>query len=393
MSVDASAMQIKRLRERWRWWTLIGAGITVPAVWWISHPTRENVAIAGALALAASAVALVQAVRRNLRLRGIYEARIANLEKDLAAAERESPSEALHVVSDLVGIWRNHVSNARRQTQQAVESLAQRFADLVTQIERGMAVDRSDGDQPSMEQVFGDSEHALVQVVDIITGDLDAKRRTYAQVGELRSLVEEMSSMADEVGRVASQTNLLALNAAIEAARAGDAGRGFAVVADQVRELSTTSADAGSRIADRSRRATESIGASVAAIEAIETQDASASRRALDTITEVLQRLHTAMQQLSEAESTMRTVSLGIQSEISSILVSLQYQDRINQILAAIEASMDECAQALVAGVDDPQRISELLNRMQHLYTMQEQRDAHNGQQTDVDTGKAITFF
>ena len=393
MSVDASAMQIKPLRESWRWWAVVGAGLTAPAVWWITHPTRENVVIAGSLILAASVVAGVHAVRHNSRQRNIYEAMIANLETELAAANKKSPSETLRVVSDLVGIWRNHVANARRQTQQAVESLAQRFADLVTQIERGMAVDRADGDHISLEQVFGDSQHALVQVVDIITGDLDAKRRTYAKVGELRSLVEEMSSMADEVGRVASQTNLLALNAAIEAARAGDAGRGFAVVADQVRELSTTSADAGSRIADRSRRATESIGTSVAAIESIEAQDASASRQALDTITEVLQRLHTAMQRLSEAESTMRTVSLGIQSEISSILVSLQYQDRINQILGAIEASMDECAQALVTGVDDPQRISELLNRMQHLYTMQEQRDAHHGQQTEVDAGKAITFF
>jgi methyl-accepting chemotaxis protein len=393
MSVDASAVRVKLLRENWRRWAAVGAAVTATAVWWITHPTPENVVIAGSLILAASLVAGVQTVRRSRLLHSAYETKIAVLETNLAAAEGKGPSETLRVVAALVSVWRNHVANARRQTQQAVESLAQRFADLVTQIERGLAVDRSDGEQTSLEQVFGDSERALVQVVEIISGDLEGKRRTYAKVGELRSLVEEMSSMADEVGRVASQTNLLALNAAIEAARAGDAGRGFAVVADQVRELSTTSADAGNRIADRSRRATEGIGSSIAAIEAIEAQDASASRRALDTITEVLQRLHAAMQRLSEAESNMRTVSLGIQSEIASILVSLQYQDRISQMLAAIEASMDDCAQALMTGIDDPQRINELLDGMQHTYTMQEQRDAHNGQQTETDTGAAITFF
>lgn len=130
---------------------------------------------------------------------------------------------------------------------------------------------------------------ALRNVATLVSQRLEVLRRTEADAGNARALLEtvsrlreaastagqvaddavaQVSTMTTEVealgqasaaigeviaviSGIADQTNLLALNATIEAARAGERGKGFAVVASEVKELARETAKATQRVTDQ----------------------------------------------------------------------------------------------------------------------------------------------
>jgi methyl-accepting chemotaxis protein len=84
----------------------------------------------------------------------------------------------------------------------------------------------------------------------------DQAGHTNRQVEALAQAASRISEVVRLISDIAGQTNLLALNATIEAARAGEAGKGFAVVASEVKNLASQTA-----------KATEEIGAQIAAVQ------------------------------------------------------------------------------------------------------------------------------
>jgi methyl-accepting chemotaxis protein len=94
---------------------------------------------------------------------------------------------------------------------------------------------------------------------------------TASLISEVNGEMDEMLEMIAVIAKIARQTNLLALNASIEAARAGVHGKGFAVVAQEVRELSKSSNEAATRIADLVTGSSTQIDSGAALSKKVET--------------------------------------------------------------------------------------------------------------------------
>ena len=139
----------------------------------------------------------------------------------------------------------------------------------------------------------------------------DVLEQTIRAMTEITSSSQKMTDIINLIDSIAFQTNLLALNAAVEAARAGEHGRGFAVVAGEVRTLAQRAADAtreiselidesnqhvkaGSQLVNDSGASLDSIRRSVAHVNEIMGDIASASSEQSNGIDQV----NTAVTQL-----------------------------------------------------------------------------------------------
>lgn len=204
------------------------------------------------------------------------------------------------------------------------------------------------------------------------------KHAIQQEMEKLVSLTVELEKMAVDVARIADQTNLLALNAAIEAARAGSAGRGFAVVADEVRKLSNLSGDTGKRISEKVRIVNQTITDTSVTVKASNERDTAEVTRAQHQIEEVLAGFKKRIAELTESSSLLRQKSEGIQSEIASTLVHLQFQDRVSQVLGHVEDNLTTL-QTMVTrgGTIDATDVETLLIALSESYTMMEEHHNH----------------
>jgi methyl-accepting chemotaxis protein len=138
----------------------------------------------------------------------------------------------------------------------------------------------------NVQAVAGASEELAASVQEIgrqLENSTKIASEATEQAKSTNRLVEGLSAATEKIGTVvrlindiAEQTNLLALNATIEAARAGDAGRGFAVVASEVKTL-----------ANQTAKATEEIGAHIAAVQSVTGESVSAIRSIVETIDKI----------------------------------------------------------------------------------------------------------
>jgi methyl-accepting chemotaxis protein len=197
----------------------------------------------------------------------------------------------------------------------------------------------------------------------VATSAASVAQKTNVTVAKLGDSSTEIGKVIKVINSIAEQTNLLALNATIEAARAGEAGKGFAVVANEVKEL-----------AKQTARATEDIGAKIAAIQ----HDTQAAVQAIHEIGTVIKQINELQNMIAaaveEQAATTQEISrntheaaagsaeiakniLGVSEGARNTTVQASHTARAATELARLSAGLKDVVETFKFDLDSPTRV------------------------------------
>lgn len=296
-------------------------------------------------------------------------------------------------------IWQNHVISVKDKTETAVAQLIESFSSIINQFDAaGFAAQSGDGESASHKatmHLLNLCRDELQPVIEHLETMIDNKNDLLEAISGLAASTADLKDMAHSVATIAAQTNLLAINASIEAARAGVHGRGFAVVAGEVRRLSLMSSETGQTITSRVDNITSVVKETLKAARKANDHDREILLRSGNVVKAVLGHV----QNLGDAAELMRSQGEIIRNDVENLLITLQYQDRVSQMLSVLDRDIAK----LLLMINQHQGIpstAEWLNDLEKYYTMDDQHINHAQTRSSTSAGNAtdepetdITFF
>ncbi|MBI6578681.1 chemotaxis protein [Pseudomonas viridiflava] len=390
---------------RFLWFPLVPV---IPAIAWIltqSGTSSANLAACAVLAILGVGAGVWSArSQREQAVRLTADALTQHQVNDAAIGAKASRAQLNEVLLGAMPIWAKQVESSRQQTETAIVELTSRFTGISERLQETVqasqqAAGELDGQNADGAlKVLAQSDSELSQVIDSLKATQASRDETLTQVRSLTAYTGELRTMATDVAAIAAQTNLLALNAAIEAARAGEAGRGFAVVADAVRSLSSKSSETGQQMSAKVDIINNAITQLVQAASSGADQDSHSVAESEQSIQHVLQRFQSITGRLAESADLLKQESYGIRDEMTEVLVSLQFQDRVSQILTHVRDNIDSLHTHLQQSSQSPDEAvainaREWLARMESTYATDEQRRTHRGESAAQQNSQEITFF
>ncbi len=376
--------------EGWNRWGPIGLGVL--GAGFLVACSQGVISLVFGLILIVIGAVLGMHLASSLRqmLEALEESR-AHMEMEREKLAAEYPVKALDAACmEAFSIWSRQVDDCQGLGDREISALSQRFSDIVQRLERAIEVSQANmGQEHDGDGGVASLYSGIQEELGVVIRSLKTALRTKSEVlGEIRGLTgytKTLTEMAHAVGKIADQTNLLALNAAIEAARAGEMGRGFAVVADEVRQLANTSGETAKKIIGQADAISSSITATLNTAETSTQQETLLVQKADSSIATVIERFEQTSSTLMDSSNLLWEINSSIRTDIDQALVSLQFQDRVSQILDHLSSHLNTFARNIqevrsapvngggTAGAD----ATVWLEDMKGAYTTTDERQAH----------------
>jgi methyl-accepting chemotaxis protein len=280
-------------------------------------------------------------------------------------------AEAFEVIGRCnLPIWANQVRDCMALATKEMDELTQRFAGIVSNL-RKISVENEDHDEISVAQI----KILLHSVSSALTVLVGIRKEAKKDVEDLLAFTRKLENMAKDVGEIADQTNLLALNAAIESARVGEVGRGFAVVADEVRSLANRSGKIAQEIIGNVMEVNDRFSEIEIKSNATVKIEEDLISGAGQNINDVIHQHEQTHSQRDKSAQHLKELSGDITINIENALVSMQFQDRVSQILDHVQENLMELSVMVASG--EELNIENFLEKMASQYSTTSERDIH----------------
>ncbi|WP_333875273.1 methyl-accepting chemotaxis protein [Methylobacter sp.] len=232
---------------------------------------------------------------------------------------------------------------SREHTEQEIISLTNRFAGMINGLQQ--IVDSTDdtlsGQQHyHLDSVINNSRDLLQPVLESLRQIQQIEHNTMDELKELSSRISGLNAITAEVNSLTAQINLLALSAANEASLAGEQGQGFTVVAGNARRLADGASKTSKQLIGKVNDIVAAVNDALKTSENSVQVDDSTLFQAEANINQTLSLLSRTLIHYRGDVDALRNNAEQIHGEINSVLVALQFQDRVSQILTQVENNL-----------------------------------------------------
>ena len=275
-----------------------------------------------------------------------------------------------------------HISSSIRDTNQAIEDLAQGATNQANETETvnnkivelgGVIEIEEDGVHKLEEAVSAMAEYSVgasksIKELDQIT------RTTIETIDVVSEQTNKNNDSAADINRtieiikgLAAQTNLLSLNASIEAARAGEAGRGFAVVAEEIRNLSEESASSAQEI----EAIVKELVGNVEVTNNVQKQQncLNETREAFENLNKEVSQVEDVTNQIGKQTKILNSLKKIVTDSINSLASVVEQNaastEETSASMVLLSQTIDECTEDTQGLVDLSRRQSEQAGRFQ----------------------------
>jgi methyl-accepting chemotaxis protein len=316
----------------------------------------------------------------------------------LAAVRAEADSEVARLTqlyAVCIPVWMRQLETVRSEADNEVAQLARVFGEITRKLDKAIGPSRlthtagGDAQQEILASLArnGRELETLVAALRLLQ---TSKQRIVEEIGSEAARLKENAS---DIRQIALHIRMVSLNATIEAARAGQAGRPFAVVITDMRELAARTAEASELFSRHTGRLHAMVGAAFQEQAQTDSRVVSIAG-AEELVNKVVANSAATMRQLTREIEAMEQERKDVREDISQVLVSLQFQDRVSQILSHVTSNLEEMQGHIRDGRQDALDDHQWMERMASAYSTHEEFENHRGAaMSTVEPGAAVTFF